>query len=285
MMDEHAREHKCDMCGVKFYEGTSAYEAFSNTSALCGDCFIKCVKEISTVAFDYFSFVEEKCPDEREFIEELKKQNFEQLAGNFIKDNNVGDTIYFLSADSVSKKDYLTLFSKIFTDKCKNNLYKALWNSFLKRNPDLESEPKYVTVVHACKRCGNSYDAHLDYDTYIQIKNDPSFICQQCEVWLAILRDFELEYGHMLLWSYVISDLRQLSFSGKQANPTDFYRILRSHNIEMSDQIVNFWNKLFDKHNGNGIIKCYAVPDSVSGAVQQSVLRVLGGIFGSKNIR
>lgn len=47
----------------------------------------------------------------------------------------------------------------------------------------------------------------------------------------------------------------------------------------MTDDIIDFWNKLFERRNGSHIIKFYAFDDNIVGKAQQQVGRAIGGLL------
>lgn len=189
---------------------------------------------------------------------------------------------------SLEAKDYFLLYKNCFLDKvfsnCKGN---ALWNSFLDyiKNENLVKEN--ITIENFCKRCGATVNlGQINYEEYLKVTRNPRYICHQCEQWLKILKDFSDEYDWNPDWNSVIEDLKQLSLiPGQQADPSKLLSILQKHGIVMSTEIIGFWNSLFDKYHGDGIIKCYAVADDFQGMAEQNFKRLLGGIFGSDNIR
>lgn len=285
--DDSRNKYICNSCGKAFYEGDSNDGTHGIFSCYCKTCLLKMIKDTYEVFHKYLTYCKILCPEDTtkidNFLSTYTYQKFEDITKNNISD--------FLSLfHSNSTNEYLTYYKKYILNTelfSTNGKYDALWNSFLKKYPDVNGEICPVKIEHACTRCGSDlYSQKMEYTEYKNVISNPDYICHQCEQWKKILRDFKEEYGWNPDWKFVLEDLESLSrVADQQANPNNLLPILQKHGITMSEEIIGFWNSLFDKYHGDGIIKCYAVADGLQGAAEQAFKRFLGGIFGSNNIR
>lgn len=244
------------------------------------------IKESYNLFIKYLEFCYGQNPENKEEIYQLMKkyQNEYDLYIELVKQNSDE----FEKNSSVSSKNYFRFYkSCIFNNLFFNAEAAALWNSFLESISKEEIQKSDVIIKNFCKRCGNTVDlGKIDYKEYLRVVHSPQHICHQCEQWLKILNDFKVEYDWNPDWNLVIKDLEQLSLlPGQQADPSKLLPILQRHGIIMSKEIIGFWNSLFNKYQGDGIIKCYAVAGDFQGVAEQNFKRLLGGIFGSDNIR
>jgi len=126
---------------------------------------------------------------------------------------------------------------------------------------------------------GPSKEATSAFSLFNDIKNDQNYICDRCRHWLYIIDMFKKKFGWNPKWKTALSQFEKLGLQTKgQADPIDFNRILNRNDIVMSQQVIDVWNRTFDDLHGTDIIKCYSVPDSLSGEIEQHVGRVMGGI-------
>ena len=229
---------------------------------------------------------------------------------SYIRNNNNFKDIVTIAAQGWGRAqadDNRSMYFKLFTDLVGENfddinVLSAHWNDFLVKNPDLPFIIEDVIVNGGCKRCGKDIEINCDnskhfyaevtyvdftgtaFELYTRIKNDSDYKCRYCSAWVDIIGELRKKFGWNPKWRIALDEFEEFG-KGKdiQAGPMDFYRILTKNEIVMSQQVVDVWNAIYERRDGNLIIKCYAVPDSPRAQIEQNVSRAADGLL--KGIR
>lgn len=298
----------CEVCKKLDTNHTESFEKI-NGHNVCSQCIQdtmdlckKAIKGVMEYIKDFYS--EEKLMPYYSIV------NSDNTLEDFIrKKENLKLVSEFVVNPEPSKGSiFFRLFKRLICQKSGNldgfdneNALAAHWNDFLASSQDLPRKffPfEYVAVGGACKHCGRSifiengpnkkfyvfFDKEKVYDTaynlYLRVKNDPNYKCQHCIDWLDIIDSLRKKFGWNPKWKVALNEFEKFGKrSHGQADPNDFYRILTANEIVMSQQVVDAWNAIYERRNGNCIIKCYAVPDSVRGQIEQGINRAAGGLL------
>lgn len=285
--DDYRNQYICKSCGKTFYEGDSDDGVHdSRYSCYCESCLSQMIQNSYEVFHKYLTYCKILCPEDAVKIDRYLSTYTFQEFGDIAK-KHIGTFLSIFHSNRTT--EYLTYYKEVLSAELfsSNGKYDALWNSFLRKYSDVNGRIYPVKIEHACTRCGlDLYSPKMEYPEYKNVTSNPNYICHQCEQWIKILKDFKEGYSWNPDWKFVLEDLEALSrVPDQQANPNNLLPILQKHGITMSEEIIGFWNSLFDKYHGDGIIKCYAVADGLQGAAEQAFKRFLGGLFGSNNIK
>ena len=296
----------CPVCKKISYYGGQRFEQYDGKN-VCVECVENEVSRIKLLLNGFIQYIKRFYP-ERKCNEISRDIN----QNDFIKNNDIFHSamksLISGGAHINSSQCLKILASKVENNLDEINVLKAHWNDYiLSKQNFLKSQgwESYDIIIEklyipkGCKRCGkdialNYYegDEYLSVDNinieiqessffelFMRVKKDNSYKCSRCTGWLDILAALRKRFGWNPSWKAAIDDFESFGLhSSGQANPIDFYKILRSHDIVMSQQVIDAWNDIYDSRHGFQIIKCYSVPDSIGGEVQQHMGRVVGGI-------
>lgn len=266
------RYYKCEKCGIFTSELETKFVQIG-TMQYCNKCYEHALKLHQKLVIDFLDFVKVK----------TGKIETDELKLYYSKDDNIYNEFYKIEKFDINiEKDncngkflYFLLRRKFGGDRVL-----ALWNSFLKET-EYKGKRMPFYIPGACKRCHKSEaaTANKGYDYYATIFYDQNFLCAECKRFLEILNDLYEEYGWNPKWRTALKEFNKISVEKheEEANPKTLYSILKKYNIELSSEIFDFWNNLYSKYGGNGIIKLYSIPNGVGGEIQQQVGRFLGG--------
>ena len=293
----------CKICNKLDINHNEIFEKF-NGLRVCSHCVQEKVDLCKKHLTGFIEYTKQFYSKEKRgpYYCKADSQNIE----NYIKKNNNFKEIVEDAAigwGQLTDKDGRSLFFKLFTDLVGDNfdninILSAHWNDFLASSQELPFKYESVVVKGGCKHCGRSifiengsnkkfyvfFDNEKVYDTaynlYLKVKNDPNYKCQHCIAWLDIIGSLRQKFGWNPKWRVALNEFEKFGKrSHGQADPNDFYRILTANEIVMSQQVVDAWNAIYEKRDGDCIIKCYAVPDSPRAQVEQTVSRAADGVL------
>lgn len=274
--------NRCSSCGKINIHSSENFITQDNSVWYCMDCYIKAVYNHQNMLLDFLRFLKTKILYSE--IDNLINyySNNSLCLEYFIKNPNfhISNNVY--DKHVADNYNYSFLYS-LTNNIVSNEIFYPLWNDFLRRST-YRGTPYNFAVINGCKRCAAdiSCSSEQGYDDYLRIKKDPNVVCHNCKQWINILNDLRRKYGWNPSWRNVLIQFEEYGIKTRdQANPKVLYRILKNNNIEMSEEIVNYWNSLYQKYSGDRIIKLYAIPEGVSGEIQQEVGRLLGGLSNS----
>lgn len=278
---------KCSACNKEGpYIGDSFIEkSKSDNIFYCKECYDKAVSEHQHMLIQFLNYSNTFLKsNEVDKVDELIQSysNKYYCMTSFIK-NPAFSPQASVYSNSGSNKNNNFKFLKHITDKIiSHGKVQALFNDFI-RSTNYGGKPDDFEVEHACKRCHGPEllsEEHGIKD-YYQRQNDPNNKCFYCYCWLRLLNDLNSKYGWNPKWAKVISALNDYSITNShdQANPILFYKYVTAHDIEFTEEMMNYWNFLFEKYDGRHIIKMYSIPDGIIGEASQHISRAIGGFI------
>lgn len=268
--------YECEKCGVLMAENGNDI-ILHNESYYCKNCLQRAIDAHQTLLLNFLKFSDSK----------LKINNIEKIKLYYLDYKNCVEaflkTPLFDIKSNVVEKDNSTNydFLKFFVIKyIPSDAFTPLWNSFIKTGL-CGGVAEGFNVDKACNRChGAVYcNSDNDYDDYVRVKRDSYIICHRCEQWIKILGDLSGKYGWNPKWQQVLRDFEKYGIDIEcEADPEVLYKILINYDIVMTEDFKNFWNSIYDKYNGDGIIRLYAIPEGTSGKIQQNAGRAIGHV-------
>ena len=277
----------------------------------CEDCYEENVKRCKTFCLDFIEYiVKEKGKNPKDFAvtnsgnmeTEIKRSKYFKKALLFDRTNDY-DYVRKISESGYTyfQSNELQLFFDIIDGHRFNKNYIAeltvYWDEFCGK-AKLFDRPyghlETVIIPNGCKNCAREIHIESDYGYRIketgQISDsvaklyrqvcDSNFICGCCATRIELINTFRKKMGWNNKWNQALDDFEKKGrLECGQANPNDFYNILKEYDIVMTQQIVDIWNSVFDKVNGIEIIKCYAIPDSTGARIEQQASRVADGFL------
>lgn len=248
----------------------------------CPQCYKKIAEKYQYVVLGYYKFL-----DETRDYNDYPKIN--RIFGNIDRCQD-----FFQSIELHPDDDVFLVMVKIArkmgflqdnNDFIPQNIMAAVFNSYLKANKDDQKvfgEPQTFYVPDACKVCGGPIEcsSEADFHDFIQIHGDPKSECWKCESWDSIEGELLKKYGWNPGWRTAIANFAKDGRNRRdQADPNKLNVYLKAQGIVMTEDVIDFWNNLFERRNGSHIIKFYAFDDNIVGKAQQQVGRAIGGLL------
>ena len=288
-----------DLTLIKFLDDDVCEDCVKQALDFCGKCILNFLDYIK----DFYNREKwQRCCSE---IKELKIEKYLEKHSKFKN----------LMIKYISEKNLYTSYTKNYIfdiaveliGKRLDTTYDCLlshWNDFLAENKDIGLYAGDFIVGDACNRCGlgrkifysysgsrghnfsiktgkeKIYDSA--YNLYVRIQNDQDYKCPHYIAWLDIIGELRKKFGWNPKWKVVLNEFEEFGVrkrSDFKADPSDLYKILKKNGIVMSQQIVDAWNDIYYRRDGDCIVQCYAVPDSTRGQIEQGINRATGGLL------
>ena len=284
------------IAGCKYYQCDKCREwrPLINNQIINGKYCPRCYEEITEkyqyIVLEFFKYLDLKLgTDYRNNVNRLYRSS--ERCQEYFKSINLrhNDDVFDVIKNIAIKTGCLEEEKRTSDGYCladnKINVFTAIFNSYLKENKNNDrvfGTPKNFYVYDACKSCGGgiSCSAEEDYDDFIRIERDPQAECWSCCCWDSIEGELTKKYGWNYKWRDAISEfVKNGRATHNQADPNKLNIYLKERDIVMTDDVIEFWNNLFEKRRGNHIIKFYAFNDSLAGKAQQEIGRAVGGFF------
>lgn len=248
----------------------------------CTECYSKIVKKYQHAVLVYYDYLDSKLDtDHSNKVRRILGDNHrcqDYFKSTKLKPND--DLFYILK--SIAKK--INIMDSDNEWQLENRM-KAVFNSYLNDYKDDErvfGKPMSFYVPGGCKVCSNGVECYEDknYSDFIQIERDPDAECWECRSWDSIEKELLKKYGWNPGWRTAIANFAKDGRNRRyQADPNKLNVYLKAQGIVMTDDVIDFWNNLFERRNGSHIIKFYAFDDNIVGKAQQQVGRAIGGLL------